>query len=97
MVFPRNRDIQIDSLLTPDGETPWTEVSRISDEEMKALMIECVDRVFTWLSYSDAMAGIATQPPRAGTAPKLDANLVRRVERLLAGRRISGPDQNDPA
>lgn len=36
-------------VVTPFGEIPWTRVSRISDEEMKALMIEVTNRVFTFL------------------------------------------------
>lgn len=37
-------------VVTPYGEIAWTDLSRISDDEMKALMIEIVDRVFTYLS-----------------------------------------------
>jgi hypothetical protein len=36
-------------VVTPFGEIPWTEVSRISNEEMKALMIDCVNKTFTFL------------------------------------------------
>ncbi len=31
-------------VVSPYGEIPWTDLSRISDEEMKRLMIEIVDR-----------------------------------------------------
>ena len=31
---------------SPYGEIPWPRVSRISDEEMKRLMIDVVDRVY---------------------------------------------------
>jgi hypothetical protein len=37
-------------VVTPYGEIPWARLSRISDEEMKRLMIEIVDNVFTVLS-----------------------------------------------
>lgn len=69
------------TVVTPFGEIPWMEVSRISDLEMKALMIEITDRVFTYLTHPDAMAGIHTstqtwgsseagrQPDETGRAP----------------------------
>ncbi len=38
------------------GEIGWTQVSRISDEEMKALMMEVVGRVFTFLRYPEELA-----------------------------------------
>jgi len=34
---------------SPYGEIPWPQVSRISDEEMKRLMIDVVDRVYGFL------------------------------------------------
>lgn len=36
-------------VVTPYGEIPWTELSRISDEEMKPLMKEIVNKVYTYL------------------------------------------------
>lgn len=36
-------------VVTPLGEIAWTEVSRISQEEMKVMMKEAVDRVYTIL------------------------------------------------
>ncbi len=36
-------------VVTPFGEIPWAKVSRISDAEMKRLMIEIVDKVYTFL------------------------------------------------
>src|SRR5271165_3646161 len=41
------------------GEIPWAELSRISDEEMKALMIEIVNKVFTFLSDPALFMSIA--------------------------------------
>ena len=83
-------------VLTPDGEIPWTEVSRISDEEMKTLMIECVDRVFTWLTYPEAMVGIATAT-QGWDRPKLSPDLMKRVRRLQAGRGIGETNPTGPA
>lgn len=71
-------------VVTPFGEIPWTNLSRISDPEMKALMIEIVDRVFTFLQYPEDLA-------RLGAAinwnlPQLDGNLMRSVQRRAASR-----------
>lgn len=34
---------------TPVGEIPWPTVSRLNDEEMKALMIDVVNHTYAWL------------------------------------------------
>jgi hypothetical protein len=95
--MPRSRtgDFSDVVVLTPDGDIPWTEVSRISDDEMKALMIEVVDRVFTYLSHPEAFVDLRTSTGR-WERPKLDENLMKRVRRLQAGRGIGEPDP-DPA
>jgi hypothetical protein len=36
-------------VLTPDGEIPWNEVSRISQQEMKRLMKQVVNKLYTVL------------------------------------------------
>ena len=36
-------------VVTPYGEITWRDLSRISDEEMKRLMIEIVDKLYTFL------------------------------------------------
>jgi hypothetical protein len=40
-------------VVSPYGEIPWNELSRISQEEMKDLMIKAVNRVYTILSLPD--------------------------------------------
>jgi hypothetical protein len=41
-------------VVTPSGEIPWSELSRISDLEMKVLMMDVVDRTFSfWMKMSD--------------------------------------------
>lgn len=35
---------------TPFGEIPWSEVSRFDDSEMKALMIDAVNRTFRFIN-----------------------------------------------
>ena len=79
------------TVVTPDGDIPWTEVSRISDAEMKVLMIEIVDRLYTYLTYPDAQTGVRTATA-AWDRPKLDANMMKRVHRLQQGRAIGDPD-----
>ena len=39
------------TVVTPCGEIPWNKVSRISDDEMKLLMQEVVNKVFTVLMH----------------------------------------------
>ena len=36
-------------VVTPCGEIPWHKLSRVSDEEMKRLMKEIVDKIYTFL------------------------------------------------
>ena len=36
-------------VVTPYGEIPWSKLSRLSDEEMKRLMKEIVDKIYTYL------------------------------------------------
>jgi len=37
-------------VVTPSGEIPWPELSRLSDEEMKVLMIEVVNKTYSFLT-----------------------------------------------
>lgn len=43
-------------VVTPYGEIPWTEVSRITDEEMKELMIAVTDSIYTGLVGANLLA-----------------------------------------
>src|SRR5438067_13080083 len=45
-------------VVSPFGEILWPELSRFSDEEMKVLMIEVVNRTYTFLNL------LLTAPPR---------------------------------
>ena len=91
--FPRSAtgDWSDVTVMTPEGTIPWTEVSRISDAEMKALMIEVVDLLYTYLTYPEAQAGVRTATA-AWDRPKLDANMMKRVRRLQEGRGIGDPE-----
>jgi len=79
--FPMTRtgdwsDVRV---VTPDGEIAWSELSRLSDAEMKQLMIEVVDRVFTYLTYPEILGRIPGG--RHWDRPKLDASLMKTVRR----------------
>jgi hypothetical protein len=71
-------------VVTPYGEIPWTRLSRISDEEMKALMIEVVDRVFTFLSYPEDLGVLG--PAAHWNRPRLDPALMKTVRRRRSAR-----------
>lgn len=76
-------------IVSPAGEMPYLEASRISDAEMKALMKQVVDAVFTFLSYPE-------QPIRLGGAarwdkPKLNAAMVAGIQRQIAIRKGADP------
>jgi hypothetical protein len=48
-VVSKTGDFSDVKVLTADGEIPWTEVSRISEPEMKKLMKQIVDKLYTVL------------------------------------------------
>lgn len=81
--YPQSRagDYSDVRVVTPDGEIPWNDLSRISDEEMKTLMIEVIDRVFTYLSFPEILGAIPGG--RTWDRPKLDAALMKTVQRRL--------------
>jgi len=45
-------------VITPAREIPWNELSRISDEEMKTLMKEVVNKLYTALIHFDDEASM---------------------------------------
>ena len=45
----QNGDYSDVKVVTPYGEIPWSKLSRFSDEEMKRLMKEIVDKIYTFL------------------------------------------------
>jgi hypothetical protein len=62
-IFPDSQsgDYSDVKVVTPFGEIPWERVSRISDEEMKALMIDVASTLYTLLVDLDrksAQAGM---------------------------------------
>jgi hypothetical protein len=76
------RDVKV---ISPYGEIPWNRVSRISDEEMKRFMIECVDNIYTFLSHPDI--ALFSPLPR-WNQPKIDRKLLNAWYKI---RRIQVP------
>ncbi len=52
----RTGDYSDVKVVTPYGEIPWPKVSRISDEDMKRLMKEIVNQVYTFLCRQEDAA-----------------------------------------
>lgn len=82
-------------VVTPFGEIPWTQLSRISDDEMKRLMIEITNKVFTFLTYAEdltALGGAARW-----NRPEIDPALQRQAERWRARRtgKIDGTSREE--
>ena len=49
----KSEDYSDVKVVTPYGEIPWNELSRITDEEMKRLMKEVVNKLYTVLAKSE--------------------------------------------
>ena len=80
-IFPASQSGSYDDVkvVSPFGEIPWNELSRISDLEMKELMIEIVNKVFTFLVHSDYLGD---RPSSAKwDEPVFDAALMALVSR----------------
>jgi len=78
-------DLSDVKVVSPYGEIPWTDVSRISDDEMRDLMIEVVDRVFTFLRYPEDL--VVLRGAARWNRPRLDPALMRTVRRRQAAAR----------
>jgi hypothetical protein len=73
-------------VVTPFGEIPWNDLSRISDEEMKAFNIEVNSRIYTYLQalfnpkYADIkdtfMKFCRSMYPHNWDEPKLDKGFL---------------------
>lgn len=71
-------------VVTPYGDIPWTRLSRISQEEMKALMIEVTNKVFTFLTHADDLMVVGAA--QRWNKPELDPGMVRYARRRAAAR-----------
>jgi len=87
-IFPSSRtgDYSDVKVVTPNGEIPWTRLARISDEEMKPVMIHIVNKTFTFLRFMEELADEAAQT-RRWKRPKLDRDLMTTVRHRHAARR----------
>lgn len=82
-------------VVTPYGEIPWNQLSRISDEEMKALMIDVSNKVFTFLMRAEHL--ITLGPAQRWDKPKLDSGLLNRARHRAAERGDGqSPGRTDP-
>jgi len=88
-IFPSSRtgDYSDVTVVTPYGEIPWTELSRISDGEMKPLMIDIVNKTFTFLRFLEELA-VESAQIRRWDRPKLDRDLMIAVRHRRAARRL---------
>ena len=91
-IFPSSQsgDYSDVKIVTPYGEIPWTRTSRISDEEMKLLMIGIVNKTYTYLRYLEELAAESAQT-RRWNRPKLDRDLMIGVRYRRAARRRATP------
>jgi hypothetical protein len=68
-------------VVTPYGEIPWNNLSRISDDDMRDFMREVVDRIYTVLlrlkdrEFVERMDNYTRLMTRAWDAPKESADL----------------------
>jgi hypothetical protein len=69
-------------VVTPYGEIPWQKLSRISDDEMKRLMKEIVNKLYTFLSrqaepaFLEAFLRMGEMYTRRWDEPELDEGFV---------------------
>jgi hypothetical protein len=87
-IFPSSQsgDYSDVKVVTPYGEIPWTRLGRISGGEMKLLMIDIVNKTYTFLRYLEELAAESAQT-RRWNRPKLDRDLMISVRYRRAARR----------
>jgi hypothetical protein len=65
-------------VVSPYGEIPWNRVGRISDDEMKPLMEDIVNRLYTFLFYlltrGEPERGVPL--PRKWSSPQMEASIA---------------------
>jgi len=70
-------------VISPYGEIPWAQLSRISDEEMRTLIKEIVNKVYTWLLFTEELSLI--QSAHKWDKPELDATFMGVVKKKTKG------------
>ena len=69
-------------VVSPYGEIPWNKVSRISGAEMRSLMRQCVNRVYTYLLHLETSRGFKID--RRWDPPELDPKMMEDIEAIKA-------------
>ena len=69
-------------VVSPYGEIPWNKVSRISGAEMRSLMRQCVNRVYTYLLHLETSRGFKID--RRWDPPELDTKMMEDIEAIKA-------------
>jgi hypothetical protein len=83
-------------VVTPFGEIPWRDLSRISDEEMKRLMKEIVDKLYTFLcrqsepEFLEAFLALGGRYTTRWDEPKVEEDFILPDERRRKPRKESG-------
>jgi hypothetical protein len=75
-------------VVTPYGEISWSALPRISDDEMKLLIVEIVNKVYTFLIHSDDLAALT--PNRKWQQPEIDGPLLSLALRTAEVHKQSG-------
>ena len=67
-----------DQVMSPYGEIPWHQVGRISDEEMRRLMEDIVNRLYTFLFHlltsGEPERGVPL--PKNWSPPQIEASIA---------------------
>jgi hypothetical protein len=76
-------------VVSPYGEIPWNKASRISDEEMRSLMRQCVNRVYTYLLHLETSRGFRID--RRWDLPELDPDMMSDIDSIRAEDASNAP------
>ena len=77
-------------VVSPYGEISWSQLSRLSDDEMKALMIEVVNKVYSFLLYEEQLSqSIRFMTPKNWNEPQIDGGFIKHVRTVVASGEIS--------
>jgi hypothetical protein len=88
-----NSDVKV---VTSYGEIPWGNLSRISDEEMKRLMKEIVDKLYTFLcrqedpEFLEALLALGGRYTARWDEPRLEEGFVLPAKRRRGKPRKGG-------
>ena len=76
-------------VVSPYGEIPWNKVSRISVVEMRDLMRQCVNRVYTYLLHLETSRGFKID--RRWDPPELDPDMMNDIDAIKAEDASNAP------